>query len=301
MASIFEAAIQEYAITDPGKSLWEAPIAEIFSKFELDYLTKGSSSRVYKIKAQNWLVKEGRWDLDIDLIGKLRLAIPASSVEKLLNQFQMSFLPTKEQIKEQLARYFELVKYLGYSEDLNSQNHNFFPVQKRIRSRLIASVKEYIADEKLYQKICDYFSNREITTNFLVKEYLLFGKSLSPENKNKLTYFIIQEFVAGKTLHDFNLKDSDAQVKSRLIEFCLMLLLLNKEKNLIPDTRPRFLLTEGFDWLGKTDNIIITPDNQLKFIDTRLIWNIKDNFIKRGLFIPVMTERVVRDYLRKLL
>jgi hypothetical protein len=132
--------------------------------------------------------------------------------------------------------------------------------------------------------------------NFLPKEYLVYGKSWSAQNQDKNTYFIFQEYVEGKLLHDYRNEDLSNKQLEQITLFIYLLLLMDMQTGLIPDTRPRYPLIEAYDWLRKTDNMMVS-ENGMKFIDTRWMWNTKDNFIKRGTIIPTLTRNLCKMYL----
>jgi len=302
MLDEFEKKIRKYAIYNPKDRLNIAPISKLFAKENLEYLASGTSSRVFKVKNTNWVLKEGRWDLDIDVIGKFKLKIPVQPIEMLLNQFNMYFLPTQNQIKEQYFRYLKLVNYLGYFETESDFYHekieSIIATQRRIRTSLYDELEVLDISINQVQKLKELFKNG-FHNNYLQPEYLLYGDSITENNKQ--TYFILQKYTEGVTLHDSHLWKNKDKYRKDIIELCLLMLYLDKMEGLMPDTRPKYMMFESYDWLGKTENIIITNDNKLKLIDTRLIWDKNDNWIKRGLIIPSITTKGIKAYLKKLL
>jgi len=302
MITDLENKIRPHAVYDPNKDLKIAPISKLFPKDSLTFLASGTSSRVYRIKNTDWVLKEGRWDLDIDFIGKIKLKIPAQPIELLLNQFNMYFLPTQNQIKEQYARYLKMVNYLGYFDTESDFDHKDISLiastQKRIRARLFEELESLDISEEQIIRLRSIFKDG-FTTNFLQPEYLLYGDSIT--EKHKQTYFILQKYASGTTLHDLKNVDKTEEYNKQIVELCLIMLYLDKMEGLMPDTRPKYMMFESYDWLGKTDNIIMTDNNELKLIDTRLIWDKNDNWIKRGLLIPGITNKVIKSYLRRLL
>src|SRR6185295_12770852 len=95
--------------------------------------------------------------------------------------------------------------------------------------------------------------------------------------------FIVQEFVEGKLLHDYKEGSIDTKTDHQLVLLVYLILLMNYQIGLIPDTRPRYPMTQVYNWLTKTDNIIVS-NKGVMFIDTRWLWEYKANYIKRGLF-----------------
>jgi len=79
-----------------------------------------------------------------------------------------------------------------------------------------------------------------------------------------------------------------------------LILLMNYQIHLVPDTRPRYPILQVGNWLTKTDNIIATED-KIKFIDTRWFWDYNSNPIKRGLIIPDMIINLAKSYINVLL
>jgi len=79
-----------------------------------------------------------------------------------------------------------------------------------------------------------------------------------------------------------------------------LILLMNYQIHLVPDTRPRYPLLQVNNWLTKTDNIILSKDD-IKFIDTRWLWDYNSNIIKRGVVIPDMILNISKSYIVNLL
>ena len=273
---------------------------------EFEEVSKGTFSRVYKIKNTSWIVKEGRWDTDLKVWGDLFIPIPTQPLDELLKLFNTSFLPTSDEIKRQYQIYFIFIKYFGFF----SKNNYYHPrlnflqkEQREIRSRLIDSIQkiEEIYKIELPNKI-EKIINDVSKTNFLPKEYTLTGKSISQTNHEKATVFIFQRYIQGKSLHDIEFDQMSVKVKKQLILFLFLTLVMRFETNLIPDLRPRYLIFQATDWFFKTDNMIIsTEKNSVKFIDTRWLWEADSNYVKRGLMIPDLIITSVKYYLKKLL
>ena len=305
--SNFEKQIQPYAIFTPDrKSVRLAPTQKIFQKRELKYISAGIQARVYKIENQNWVVKEGRWDLELNLFGGTKLPLPAQFAEKTMNLFSSSFLPTVNEILRQYKGYLKFLQYFGYFTSKEEYYHPNFDLivnaQKNIRESL------YIHKEALetyygvtFNRNIDEILRSDVKYhNFVPKEYLLIGQGISKENERKTTFFIIQEFVEGQLLHDLDPKKLDHPIQRQLALMLYLILLMNYQIHIVPDTRPRYPILQINNWLTKTDNIIVN-NQQIKFIDTRWFWDYNANPIKRGLIIPDMILNLTKIYINVLL
>jgi hypothetical protein len=271
----------------------------------LEYM--GQLSRVYKVKKTNWMAKEARWDFSMELVAGKHMPLPSRAFSWVLNKFSFAFLPDKNEILNQYKLYLRFAQYLGYfsSDDVYYHRNRdlIFLSQKHIRDSL-EFYKEKIEkfyDFKIDPKIDLILQNTKIKYhNFLPKEYLLAGESISPENKGKVTSMIFQEFIQGKVLRAVPKKELTKLQKEQLILMIYLILLMNMEAHILPDTRPRYHFFEAYDWLTKTDNIIANK-NGLKFIDTRWFWHTNDNLIKRGVFISKLIKRRAKKAINELL
>ncbi len=301
-----EKEIQKYAIYTPIR-LHEAPIQKIIAGYKTSRLSGGQMGRVYKIHKTNWVLKESRWDLSFELFRDKKIPLPAELTEKVLKLFSFTFLPKEEEILRQYRLYLNFIEYFGYFKDDKTYFHPnreaFFTAQRSIRDSLLY-FKPKIAKKygiKLNSKFDEIIQDEKIKYhNFLPKEYLLYGKSISKENKGKKTQFIFQEYVDGKLLHDVKEKDMDKDHVKQLILLLYLLLLMHYQIHIIPDTRPRYIFTEAYNWLTKTDNVIVDKGG-LKFIDTRWFWDSKSNLVKRGIIIPNLIINLSKFYLNYLL
>lgn len=300
--SLLEDQLKKYAIYSAGPgSLKDAPLTKMLSHYEKEPLSMGYNTRVFKLPEEGWVIKEGRWDLDIGLFGNVKMEIPAQPFENLLNLFELSFLPNPEEILRQYELYLKFIQYFGYFSKEEDYYHpeieSIRTKQKSIRDSLV----EFIPDVekkfnfKIESKIKNILESDMKYINFLPKEYLLYGESFSKENQNKKTYYIFQEFVKGKLLHDVSKEEVENTVVGQLALLLYMLLVMNMKEELLPDTRPRHVV-QAFDWLTKTDNIIIADDS-VKFIDTRWLWDTSSGLVKRGMMIPDMTIKMSKKYL----
>jgi hypothetical protein len=303
----FENTLKLYAVFSPENSnIKMAPTHRLFNPKDLSYISSGINARVFKMKNSDWVVKEGRWDLDINLFGDAKLPLPAQLTEKLLSIFSFTLLPSIKEILRQYKAYLKFVQYFGYFEKDDSYYHPnkdlIFNAQKNIRDSLVF----YRDDLEKHYKIdlgpdIDRILNSEVKYhNFLPKEYLLVGKSISKENRNKTTYFIVQEYVKGTLMHDYDDSTLSPEIRSQLILLVYLILLMNYQIHLVPDTRPRYPIIQIDNWLTKTDNIMLN-NKEVKFIDTRWLWDYNSNIIKRGLFIPDMIVNISKSYLIELL
>ena len=303
----FENTLKLYAVFSPdNKNIKMAPTQRLFNMHDLEFISNGLNARVYKMKNTDWVVKEGRWDLDLNLFGDAKLPLPAELTEKVLNLFSFTFLPSIKEILRQYKAYLKFVQYFGYFEKKDSYYHPnqdlIFNAQKNIRESLV-----FYRDElERYYKInldpkIDEILNSDVKYhNFLPKEYLLVGKSISRENRGKTTYFIVQEYIKGTLMHDNDESALSQETKRQMVLLVYLILLMNYQIHLVPDTRPRYPILQVNNWLTKTDNIIIN-NNDVKFIDTRWMWDCNSNIIKRGLIIPNMIINISKSYLIDLL
>ena len=300
---IIEEKLREYATYEPKASkLVVAPIDRIFKNHPVKRLSNGMNTRVFKFKDYPWVVKEGRWDIEVNLFGDTTIEIPPMPMEKLLNLFELYFLPKKKEIARQYKLYLTFIEYFGFFRTAEDYYHprldKINERQKKIRDSL-EKYKEKV--EKYYKfKVSERFEeilDEDVRYyNFLPKEYLLYGKSISKENEQKFTYYIFQEFVKGKLLHDIPNNQMPIMVEKQLALLTFLILLLNMEEGLLPDTRLRYVVAQAYDWLTKTDNIIVSEQGA-KFIDTRWLWETDSTLIKKGLFITNMTTNQAKKYL----
>lgn len=296
------------AIYTLDQEMSDSGISEVLKNFELKQIGEGTTARVYRASKQNWVIKEGRWDLNISLFERGTLKVPAESAEKFLQLFQYSFLPKPDEIKRQYSLYLQFLLYFGcFREDdryFHPEKEQFIE-QQRLNRHTMYDSKQRI--EEFYSiKISDHFweklqknddyDNALLYYNFLPEEYLLYGKSITPENKEKETFFICQDFVEGITLHDYPREDLNEVQRDRLLLLALCTLYMHMAVGLVPDLRPRYIISEGNDWFSMTENIMVKGDD-ITFIDTRWFWHVDDNIVKRGLLIPELTLNSAKSYL----
>jgi len=300
-----EKALQKHAIYSPIK-VHEAPIEDILKDYEVTKMAMGQMGRAYRVEKSKWILKESRWDLSLELFWNTRLPLPANITEKVLNFFSFTFRPREEEVLRQYRMYLSFVEYFGFFDEASEYYHPNINIihtaQKSIRESLLyfkpKIEKKYAI--KLSSKLDEILETDVMYHNFLPKEYLLFGKSISKENKGKDTQFIFQEFLEGALLHDVKRQKMEKRQLHELILMIYMLLLMHYQLGIIPDTRPRYVFTEAYNWLTKTDNVMMTQDG-LKFIDTRWFWDSSWNIFKRGFIIPNMIINMSKLYLNYLL
>ncbi len=127
---------------------------------------------------------------------------------------------------------------------------------------------------------------------------MVYGKPLSSENKNKDTYYLVQDFVKGDILRDRRKElKTNEHLKNQLIVIAILSLYLYEAKSLMPDFRPAVILTDGANWFVNTNNIVIGEDDCMKIIDTRWMWSLSLNIVQRGLAIPEMTRMSITNFL----
>ena len=303
----FENLLKRYAIYSPEQTTVRlAPTKRMFSNTQLRFISSGLQARVYKIRDMDWVVKEGRWDLDLNFFGDTKLPLSASLSSKLLSLFSFTFLPSRREILRQYKAYLKFVQYFGYFTNPNDYYHPtlelIYNAQKNIRDSLLfyKDDLESYYKIKLNPKIDELLVSDTKYHNFLPKEYLLIGQSISPENKNKDTFFIVQQFIKGNLLHDEDIQKLDIKIRKQMVLLIYLILLMNMQIHIVPDTRPRYPILQIGNWLMKTDNIIVNNDN-VKFIDTRWFWDTKANFIKKGAVIPSMIINLAKLNINEIL
>lgn len=296
---------KENALYNPNE--WkESDISSFLQKYELKLIGEGLHARAFRIVGEDWVVKEARWDLKMDLFRDVKVSLPVRLAEKILKIFAFKFLPDKEFVQDDFRKYLEFAQYFGYferEEDFPHKNREvLFNTQKNIRSTLAY----YKADiEKKYkftidEKINEILSSRLKQLNFIPREFQLIGKSFSPENKDQTTSFIFQRYIQGSLLCDVPEEQMTKRLKKQLILMMYLILLMNMQIHILPDTRPRHPLRQSYNWLLKTDNIIV-QNNKVYFIDTRWFWETRANLLKRGIIISNMTVNNCKIFINKLL
>lgn len=291
--------IREWSVSTPLEPT-EAPVSSWLQERDVTLLSQGIQNRVYRVKDEPWVVKEARWDLELDLFRSLTIPLHAEITESILRQFSLSFLPTPEHMHEQRARYRKAAVYLGYASD--PADAALCAEQAAVRERLPDCLDrlQNTYDIVLPRTLDRILESDTVRHNFLPEEHLLYGDAYAPENKGKKTFYTFQEFIRGKTLHDTELASMERQHRDQLTLFLTLMLLMNEEIGLVPDMRPRYLITEAIDWLAKTDNVIV-GEKGLTLIDTGWFWERHAPLVKRGVILPERTIGHAKALLLRLL
>ena len=289
--------LKKHATFNPDK-LNDSPIKEVLKGRTLKHIGGGHNARVFKIEGEDWVVKEGKWDITFEA-AFIKLPLPASIIDRLMGLFSFFFLPRKKVIKDQYRDYLAFAGYFGYFEGDSYDHPNqqlMFNLQQNIRNSLVQYIPqvEGYYNIKIKPEVVEVLKSKVRNHNFLPREYMLYGPSISRENKGKDTYFIFQDFIDGVLMHDYDINTADKRLRQQLILFAYLQLLMNAQIDMIPDTRPR-TAGESFNWLTMTDNIIVNPKRGLVFIDTRWMWRVKSNFVSRGFLIPELAINQAKD------
>lgn len=302
-----EKILQKYAYYGDEYPFREVDLDAILEVDNLERIGKGMNTRVFKLRDHDWVIKEGRWDLDAKIVKNINVKLPPKMTENFLKIFKMSFLPEPEEIKRQYSLYMEMVNFLGYFKEDSSYYHpdisKIFDTQNRLRKTLsdyVDPVCESYNLNHLKSDLYEIVRSENAYKNFLPKEYVIYGDSFSKQNKGKKTYHIFQEYIDGQLLHDIKLEEMSSSVREQIITIAYLVLLMSLSRDLIPDLRPRYFLTELTDWFFNTDNIMVKGD-RVCFIDTRWMWGLKDNVVKRGGIIPELTIESIKLFLEKAL
>jgi hypothetical protein len=294
-----EHRIREWNVQTPLKPR-EAPVSLWLHEQDVRLLSRGIQHRVYRIENEPWVVKEARWDLELDLFQNLTIPLHAEMTESILKQFSLSFLPTGEHMHDQRTRYRKAAAYLGYRSDRSDAELS--AEQQAVRDRLPQSLDrlQNAYGIVLPRELDRILSSPASRHNFLPEEHLLYGESYAPENREKKTFYLFQEFIRGHTLHDTDLELMSLEHRQQLTVFLTLMLLMYEEIGLVPDMRPRYLITEAVDWLAKTDNVIV-GEKGLVLIDTGWFWERHAPLVRRGIILPERTIGHAKSLLLKLL
>ena len=169
----FEQFLQQSAYYGEG----ELKVVDLHSNLhsEIELLGKGFFSRVYQLKDTPWVIKEGRWDLDLKVTSKLDLPLPARVLQTLIRPFNYHFQPTPKEIIKQYQDYLLFAEYFGFF----SQNDYYHPHLAEIRTKqkiIRASLSDALTDlEARYgltnlPKIKEVLNSEILSTNFLPQE-----------------------------------------------------------------------------------------------------------------------------------
>jgi len=290
----FKDEVEEYAeanaIYSP-EEYKEVDVKSFLANYELEKIGEGLNYRVFKIKGKKWIVKEAKWDMSMKFFGDAKVPLPARFAQSIMSLFAFEFLPKKSNILNDYRSYLEFVQYFGYFEKRSDYPHPSIDLltvaQQNIRDTLIffKSAIERKYKMKLNKKLERLLNSPVKYHNFLPREYQLIGESISKENQGKVTSFIFQEFVEGDLLADVPESKLSRTHKQQLVLMIYLIFLMHMQVGLIPDTKPRKFMINAYNWLTKTDNVIVTKKGII-FVDTRWFWDTNANVIKRGLVIP---------------
>lgn len=294
--------LQQYGYFGGGEQLQHVDMGKLINLSDLELIGQGMNTRVFRLKNTNWVVKEGKFDLDLSFITNLKIKFPLDVTQEFLTNFGVHYYPTPDLIKAQYQDYLTFIAYFGY---FDSQSQYYHPrlsaiadKQHLIRSQL-SNKSDHIA--KVFwlsfpESINQIFAPQTLYHNFVSAEYLLYGPSISPENQGKDTYYIFQEFFQGKTLHDIKITSLPQNQLKELLLFAYLSLYLRDQEHLAIDLRPRNILLEPFEWFTKTDNIMI-DEKGVRMIDTRWFWDLNASLVMRGGIIPEQNLLSTRTFI----
>lgn len=241
------------------------------------------------------MIKEGRWDIDIPLIFGTK-SIHGQPIQKLLSPFSYKFLPTKEESWRQYGEYLLLCRYFGFFDETYAYYPEFEAMthfQNGLRWNL--DIFAGIIKQRFGIQIPHLRDHFPVFHNFLPREYMAYGTSLSKENKNKDTSYIIQEFISGVAFANKKIEDFDKAELQQIYLLTLITLIFYIQTGKIPDTRPSHDPKHWGQWFLHTENIFSTEARGIQMIDTRWLWSVDENVIKRGIIIPeLILQSVIR-------
>lgn len=254
---------------------------------ELTKIGEGINSIVYKVKDTDWVLKEGKWKLHLQLVNK-KILIDTKNIESLSKYFGLTFRPTKEETQRQYNNFLTLCKYFGNFENqqdnFQKMHKDLLLIQLKNRKNIIQNIPKLIKYYKVpnvsIEKIINIL-NKNLNYNFILPEYTIYTKGIYDQ---KNTYLILQKYFEGNDLNSLNTKQFENKQKDLFILFLFLILQMHYETKLILDLRAKNF-HKTLDWVGNTDNIRINSTD-LKIIDTRWVWESKSNIVKRGLLNP---------------
>lgn len=268
---------------------------------------KGVFSRAFLLENYNIVMKEGRWDLDLNLWGEVFMPLPSTPLQNVMKYMNFNFQPTKKEFVRQYRMYVKFMEYFGYFQNDNDYFHPELESIKKGQKEMRSKLKGYrpILEDRFQfsipKEVNNILDSDTVLTNFIPKEFTFYSQSISKENKGNKTSYIFQEFIKGKPLCDFDMEDLPKKTRDKIILFLYLVLVMNYETDYIPDTRPKYPILQFAAWFHKTENIIISDEGEVKFIDTRWMWERKSNLVKRGVLIPEMILLSSKFYLNYLL
>lgn len=295
-----ESLFRKYQITTLGE-YGKKNFYDICATCRIELLGKWFFSRAFRVEKSNWVIKEGRWDIDIPLIFGTK-SIHGQPLQKLLSPFSYKFLPTKEESWRQYQEYLLFARYFGYFDTTYDAYPDFEKItlfQKWFRNNL--PIFSDIIQQRFGIQVPEtIWKKLPLTHNFLPREFMSYGTSISPENKGKETSYIIQEFIKGTPFSSKNIDDFSQKELLQIYLLCLTILVFYIQTGKIPDTRPNNDPKHWWQWFLHTENIFSTPSQGIKMIDTRWLWSVDSNLIKRGIIIPELILQSVTRAAKKI-
>ena len=281
------------------KSLEECDSVDFYDVCQIyssSLLGKWFFSRAFRIDGTDWVIKEGRWDIDIPMIFGTK-NIHGQRLQKLLSPFSYKFLPTREEAWRQYQEYLLLSRYFGYFDESFEYYQDYESIvlfQKGLRANL--DIFQTILRGRFGVQIPVNIREKcDIYHNYLPREYMSYGTSISEENRGKKTSYITQEFIAWDPLSERKLEDFSREDLSQIYLLCILILIFYIQTGKMPDTRPTNDPKHWWQWLLHTENIFVTPQDGIKMVDTRWLWSIDENLIKRWIIIPeLILQSVIR-------
>lgn len=274
---------------------------EICDAYTCSLLGKWFFSRAFRIDGSDWVIKEGRWDIDIPTIFGTK-NIHGQPLQKLLSPFSYKFLPTREEAWRQYQEYLLLSRYFGFFDDSFRYYQDYEAIthfQKGLRWNMdiFSGILRGRFDIRIPENMRESFP---VFHNFLPREYMSYGTAISPENRGKETSYIAQQYISGNPLSAKKLEDFSREELSQLYLLCIIILIFYIQTGKIPDTRPTNDPKHWWQWFLHTENIFVTPWDGIKMVDTRWLWNIDENLIKRGIIIPELILQSVIKATKKI-
>ncbi|HEC63875.1 MAG TPA: hypothetical protein ENI23_01120 [bacterium] len=244
---------------------------------------------------KSWAIKEGRTAADFPLFKQLDIPLNYEFWNAFSGPLGFDLMPKGERVTKELREYFLLAKYLGFFiEDFKvlGDNDHVRSEQKKLRKELLNFDKKKSELGSLVLRLIDNDSKKPSLLkkaisspkvykhNFLVKEYVIFGAPRKA--KTKKTYFIVQEWVEGDTLEQTLEEDMSKEIYGRLLVFIILSLHLFEQEQKLVDMRGKSLVNTN--WFVRTENIIVNIETEdVKFIDTRWLWDMTGNFVEKGI------------------
>lgn len=294
----FEKYLEENTLVI-GKNLIVSPKNPFDFEFEKTEEMKGGMhthvTRAWT-EGKSWAIKEGRTDVSVPLFENVNIPFNRNFWNMLLSPLGYDIMPTSDRIAKDLREYFLIAKYFGYfEEDQKVLGDNQFvrEEQKKLRkdlknfnkrdSEISSLIKRLIGNKEDKIKLLKEAIKKAdiVNYNFLVKEYVIFSKP--KKAKYKKTFYIVQEWADGYTLQDYLEEDFTQKIYGRLIVFLILALYLFEQEQKVIDTRGGTVINTN--WFINTENVIINPETEdVKFIDTRSLWDLTGTFAEKGIF-----------------